>query len=389
MKELFWKNLAFKRLKPAQGEISCDYLIVGGGISGVMTAYQLAKEKAGSIVLVEKDTIGSGATGFSAGMILTELEGTNSEELTEKFGKAFTREYWNQHNETYDELKSIISKEHIDCDIHEGDVYVLAHGDQNALEVTKDILARQKVDSYVEAVNLKEIKKDFNIEGYSFGEKTHKGLSVNPLKLVQGILLASIKSGVQAFENTAVSYPKEGDSFVTTSTGAKINFKHIIYTTDSYDKKNPIDHFKSSIAVTRKLSLRELRLLKLEDYNMMIENELFDYCYLKVTGDKRILVGCGDVLTKSTAKDHTPHKPHIKKLQTFIKKIFPSLDLPFEYEWSGMYGLTRDIIPHFETDKKSSRVCGSGLQLTSMVMAKYLVHSLVKKTKHPFDKVYR
>lgn len=142
MQNSFWTNPHSTEFPAAEGSLDCDYLIVGGGISGIMTAYLLAKENAGKIILVEKDTIGSGATGFSAGMILTELEGTNSEMLIKKYGEEFTKSYWTAHDEMYSFIKKIIIEEKLRCDLEETDVYVLAHDIKGAEAVTKDLIIR-------------------------------------------------------------------------------------------------------------------------------------------------------------------------------------------------------------------------------------------------------
>src|SRR5437773_2161715 len=44
--EVFWKNPGYKVRPPLEKDIECDYLIVGGGITGVSLAYFLAKEVA-------------------------------------------------------------------------------------------------------------------------------------------------------------------------------------------------------------------------------------------------------------------------------------------------------------------------------------------------------
>ncbi len=46
-----------------------DIVIVGGGCIGTSTAYHLAKHGAGTVVLVEKGTVGSGPTGRSSGIV--------------------------------------------------------------------------------------------------------------------------------------------------------------------------------------------------------------------------------------------------------------------------------------------------------------------------------
>jgi glycine/D-amino acid oxidase-like deaminating enzyme len=46
-----------------------DVVIVGGGVIGASTAFQLSRRKAGRIVLVERATVGSGPTARTIGII--------------------------------------------------------------------------------------------------------------------------------------------------------------------------------------------------------------------------------------------------------------------------------------------------------------------------------
>jgi len=49
--------------------IVADVVVIGGGVNGLSTAYQLAKRKAGRVVVLEKGEIGSGATGKSGALV--------------------------------------------------------------------------------------------------------------------------------------------------------------------------------------------------------------------------------------------------------------------------------------------------------------------------------
>ena len=51
-----------------------DYLIIGGGIVGVTIAYHLAQDRAGSIVLCERNGLGSGTTAMSGAMCGQQAE---------------------------------------------------------------------------------------------------------------------------------------------------------------------------------------------------------------------------------------------------------------------------------------------------------------------------
>lgn len=53
----------------AQGEADFDVIVIGGGIMGASTAWQLAKKGAGRVLLLERSTIASGATGKTGALL--------------------------------------------------------------------------------------------------------------------------------------------------------------------------------------------------------------------------------------------------------------------------------------------------------------------------------
>lgn len=67
-----------------------DILIVGGGIAGMTTAYELLTRTTSRVVLVEAGRVGEGATGFNAGQLVPDVERTLAS-LVEEFGEETTR----------------------------------------------------------------------------------------------------------------------------------------------------------------------------------------------------------------------------------------------------------------------------------------------------------
>ncbi|MGH9054656.1 MAG: NAD(P)/FAD-dependent oxidoreductase [Acidimicrobiales bacterium] len=57
---------------PDRLDVTPDVLVVGGGVAGVATALACYHAGLGRITLVERDTLGAGATGASAGLLLPE-----------------------------------------------------------------------------------------------------------------------------------------------------------------------------------------------------------------------------------------------------------------------------------------------------------------------------
>ncbi|MFZ2523039.1 MAG: FAD-binding oxidoreductase [Minisyncoccia bacterium] len=68
-----------------QNSLDTDFLIVGGGIAGVTTAYFALKNTDKNVVLIEADKIAHGATGHNAGQITSYFERPLTE-LVDEFG---------------------------------------------------------------------------------------------------------------------------------------------------------------------------------------------------------------------------------------------------------------------------------------------------------------
>src|SRR5437762_4985130 len=49
--------------------VHCDILVIGGGVMGTSIAWQLAKRRAGKVMLLEKSFLGAGSSGKSGAII--------------------------------------------------------------------------------------------------------------------------------------------------------------------------------------------------------------------------------------------------------------------------------------------------------------------------------
>ena len=110
-----WLDEKNKLLKKVTKDLECDVLIVGGGITGLSTLYQLHKNKVNAI-LIEKNKCGEGITSKSTAKItyLQEKEYLN----IRKFGNlSIANKYLKSQMNAVNILKNIITKENIVGDL--------------------------------------------------------------------------------------------------------------------------------------------------------------------------------------------------------------------------------------------------------------------------------
>ena len=375
---MFWKNPGYKGRPELKQDIQCDYLIVGGGITGVATAYFLSQMGAKNIILIEKNAIASGATGKAAGSIVLKGE-LDLKDILHIYGREKGLRYWRLNEEGLNVMKKVIRKERIACDFEEEDtIYGSAYRDTDP-SVLSEYIVEKEIEPLSRLLVGKEMKKEINtpLFTYALYSKKH-GISVNPLQFTQRLSQKIEKYGVRVYENTPLMHLKKRSAITPKGT---INFKEVIVATDSSLRNSKIKKITSTIIITNPLTRKQLKSISMIPKKIIWDSKII-YHYLKITKDNRILLGYGD---KHTHKKHTkidPHKPHIIRIRKFLNKLFPHLNVSIEYAWSGSFGVTDNKIPLIERTENHIMIGGAASQVMCIMAARYLAEKLTgRKSK--------
>ena len=108
--------------KRSLSNIKTDILIIGGGITGITTAYFL-KNNLKKVTIIDKDKIGSGVTLASTAKI-TYLQGIIYQTLTKNFNNHVAKQYFNSQKEAISIIKNIVNYNNIECDLTKVDSIV-------------------------------------------------------------------------------------------------------------------------------------------------------------------------------------------------------------------------------------------------------------------------
>lgn len=98
---------------PLEGDVECDVVVVGGGITGVTTALLLSQQGQ-DVVLIEAERIASGTTGGTTGKI-TSQHGVIYSDLVERHGWEVARTYAQLNQQAIDDIESLVDRYDIDC----------------------------------------------------------------------------------------------------------------------------------------------------------------------------------------------------------------------------------------------------------------------------------
>lgn len=376
--EVFWKNEGYKARPELKQDIACDYLIIGGGITGLSAAYFLAKKGVTNIVVAEKNTIGSGATGKSAGTLIMRAE-RDLKDLIQEYGIEKTEVLWGKTHEALQHLKRIIDEADIDCDAEIQDTLMCGFKKKTANDVYAEYEAEKSLELTTKMLEGDDLKKEVNSPLFSHGMlSAQHGLCVNPLKFIQGFSHAVEKLGVTIYENTSVTRASDGNA--KTAQG-DIHYKKLIWAIDADYPEDDIKNLKTTVVVTRPLSHDEVSRIGFAKRKKVVWDSRRNENYFKMTEDNRILMGFGGIVVHKRNKKTDPHFPHLQQLEGFLKKLFPYLDLPVEYAWSGHFGVNKHWSqgPFIEIKGDTAAIGGCGSQVICFMAAEHVADTLLGK----------
>ncbi len=377
-----WGDLEKTTFPTLKNDTSCKWLIIGGGIAGLSTAYFLLESGETDIVLIEGSTVGSGSTGHSAGMLVYEPEQARWAHYVKKYGPKTAKAFLQSQLDALTLVQRVIKEEKIACDFEREHLLELADTKSEMLKIVKDAAARKAIGQPENPFTKKALSKELQAAGYLYGEKVRNEISVNPLAFARGFAKVLKKRGVRIYEHSPMVTTR--NTVVTTEQGT-ITFDHSFLCTGVQDSARDIKKFVTSICLTRKLKKTELSQFGFGDTSMFLDDYKSSFLYGKLTADKRMLFGFGDVaLTQKTGV--SPYTPHLRQIEQFVAKRFP-LALPFEYSWSAAYSISLGDVPLVKTVKTTTRINGGGTQIASIAAAEFAVMYALKRN-HPLEKLY-
>lgn len=215
-------NFSFSSLDK---DINVDVCVVGGGITGVSTAYMLAKTGL-KVCILEKDKIAHHATGNTTAKI-TSQHGLFYDYLINTFSSDFAKGYLNANEEAISNIKNIISTENIDCDFEEQDNFVFTTIEEEVVKIKHEVVAVNSLGFNAELVNDIPLPIDI-LAAIKFPNQAQ----FNPLKYVHGLCKSILNNSGEIFENSKVyDIKRENYLYKTYTKDHVVTSKYVVLAT--------------------------------------------------------------------------------------------------------------------------------------------------------------
>lgn len=196
---------------PLQGAVQADVVVVGGGFAGLSTALELAHQGL-SVVLLEADRIGSGASGRNGGQALVGYA-SGQEPFEQQLGAADAQRAWDLSLQAVELIEQRVHEHGIDCDWQRGYTTVAdSPSKARALRAEcEDQRRRGLVCDWAEGADVARLIGSPRYVA-AFREKTSGHL--HPLKYALGLARAAQAAGVRLFEHSPVTDLERGGTLV-------------------------------------------------------------------------------------------------------------------------------------------------------------------------------
>ncbi|MBI3335206.1 MAG: FAD-binding oxidoreductase [Candidatus Portnoybacteria bacterium] len=200
-------NTRVSACPPLMEDISCDILIIGGGMAGLHAAKHLVEARK-RVVLLERNICGGSSTGKSAGFLTPDSE-LELGQIVRRYGFKDAKVVWSIASQGVDLIVKNIKRHNLSCDLLELDSLFVAIGRSGARAVEAEARAREKLGFPYELYAERELKKINAGKGYSRGIQYGGTYGINSLLYAQELKAVLLKAGVQIFESTEVMAIKE------------------------------------------------------------------------------------------------------------------------------------------------------------------------------------
>ena len=257
-----WLNQLPKRInfKSLNTDLTCDYLIIGAGYTGLSTARKLSEIDVNKkIILVDAQMAGEGGSSRNSGYLVDTT-------LNDGFTSNKNIQSYQNKVKIYDlgikAVKKYIKEYQVDCEWNECGKYF-------ASSMMKDEAKAKSFSNLLTNLNFqnkifykKELEKKLGTSFYNVAVYTSGGILLNPAKLARS-MIDTLPENVDLFENTQLlNWKKFNDKIICNFANNKIETKKIIFCTNGFlrtlnVKKNYSFPIILTASMTRPLSNKE------------------------------------------------------------------------------------------------------------------------------------
>jgi glycine/D-amino acid oxidase-like deaminating enzyme len=334
-------------------DITADAVIVGGGFSGLWTAYFLTEAKPDlKVVLLEQDICGGGPSGRNGGFASgwwDELDG-----LISLYGREDAVRACRAISNSINGIGEFCEAYGVDAWFkHAGYLFAATAPQHEALCEEMVHLAREVgVPDELRALTPQEVKARCDSPAFRSGAFMKDGAQVQPALLARGLRCVLLERGVTIYEGTAVTRLDAGPPAVAITPGGSVRAPKAVLAVNAWavgwpQLRRRLVAWSSYIVLTAPApeKIAEIGWTGGE----LITDLRTSVRYFRTTRDGRIAFGGGGGRASSKIDESfTRDARAVQEAAEGFRRLFPSFaEVPLEDAWGGPIDVSPTHLPSF------------------------------------------
>ncbi|MEW6567433.1 MAG: FAD-dependent oxidoreductase [Chloroflexota bacterium] len=361
-----------------EGDHTVDVAIIGGGYTGLATAYNLCQDDPGlRVAVLEAAIVGYGASGRNGGFNMT-LFGLEPAVTKALFGQARTVEAHRYMERAVDYVRDLIARHQMQSDYeHPGFLRVATTpGFVRRIQHDMEILTQMGIGG-LEWWDADRVRQEVDSPLFLGAWWEPRCGLLNPAKHVRELKRITQEAGAQVYEETPVHSVERGPRFALRTPRGSLQAEKLVFATNAYShlfpelRRRQVPAF-THMVVTEPLTAEQLASLGWRNRQGIEDARNFVH-YLRLTADNRIAIGGSDVSIAFGANMERDLNPRVfSDLERDLVSMFPALrGIRFVDRWGGPVSVPVDMAPAigFVGDRRvvfSLGCVGHGVSMTHL-----------------------
>jgi len=337
---------------PVKGDLNVDVAIIGGGFTGLATAYNLCKDDPGmKVAVLEAEVVGFGASGRNGGFSMT-LFGLEPAVTKSLFGQQRTVEAHRYMERAVDYVDALVKEHKIQSD-YEFPGFLRAAttpGYVKRIQHDLEILTSMGVTG-IEWIDAGKIRTEVDSPLFLGGWWEPRCGLLNPAKQARELKRIAQKAGAYIYEETPVLEIKRAPRFTLRTPEGTVTAEKVVFATNAYSHLIPGLRSKqvpafTHMVVTEPLTEKQLATIGWK-HRQGIEDARNLVHYFRLTADNRIAMGGSDVsITYGRNMERDLNPRTFADLERDVVHLFPHLKgIRFTHRWGGPVSVPMDMAP--------------------------------------------
>ena len=376
----FWEGTApesgFGRL---EGDIECDVVVVGGGITGI-TAAQLLSSAGQRVVVLEALTIGSGTTGYSTGN-LHALPDQGLYSVRDRWSQEVATSVALSRAEMINLIEQTVERFGVSCGFARRPHYLFASEPSQRKQMEQEY-------EVVRAAGLNaELVDDVPLPVPTQGAlRVENQAQIHPLAYVRGVARAIAGEGCRIFEHSPAAEIDDDNATVQTLQG-RIRAQSIVMATHTPKGFNLL---QTELGPYREYGIAARLRGEAADYPVGIfwsfEEPGHSIRSYDVNGVRYLIV----IGEKHKTGQHEVGQEYYTRVEDYARHYFGVESI--EYRWSGQHYRPADLLPYIgKTGGSSHTYMATGYSTNGLLygpLAALIIADEIMGHENPWAELY-